>query len=311
MKDMERIKIDKGFVEKQIPLTKTLKELADICGCGKDKIRHFIIDNGLYQYYCKQHHIKYDPSKENRKCCVCGYDKNISTVKGLPYCKRHGLQIHRYGKIIEKTIYDSNDIIVEDSIARIVLRGKNQEVTAETIIDSDDVDKIKDYKWYYSGGYCVTKGINPNTGVDISNVIFNDFKNKFDHISHDRLDNRKCNLRPVTSHQNAMNMGMKNTNTSGVTGVSKQLQKRKWTGRWCSVITFNYKSIWLGSYNSFNDAVDVRIMAEAALFGEYSPHYNPETNTVRLTYISQDDGQEYFCEYTLNGEKINDYKIAA
>ena len=52
-------------------------------------------------------------------------------------------------------------------------------------------------------------------------------------------------------------------------------------------------------------------MAEATLFGEYSPNYNPETNTVQLTYTSQDDGQEYFCEYALNGEMLNDYKKSA
>lgn len=312
MRDKERIKIDKGFVEKQIPLTKTLKELANLCNCGTDKMRHFIIDNGLYKYYCEQHNISYDPEKEKMTCAVCGFNKDINKYKGIPYCKKHYLQMARYGKIIERTIYDDNEIIVEGDIARIILRDKYQNIVCETIIDTEDVDKIKNYKWYLgSGDYCVTKGINPKTGIDISNVIFNDYENKYDHISHDRLDNRKINLRPITSHQNAMNMGKKNTNTSGVIGVSKQLQKREWTGRWCSTLMYNYNSIWLGVYSSFDEAVHARLKGEVEYFGEYSPNYDSETQTIRLEYINPVDNVKHYVEYSLGGELLHDNQIAA
>lgn len=306
MEHMERIKLDKGFVEEQIPLTKTLKELAEKCGCGRDKMRHFLYDNGLYKYFCEIHNIKYDPSKEDRKCSICGYDKDITSLYGQLYCKRHYNQIFRYGKPIDKTIYTRNDIIIEGDIAKIILRDRYQNINGESIIDAEDVDKVKNYKWYKSFGYCVTKAVDPNSGIDIANVIFNDYKNPYDHISHDRLDNRKSNLRPVTQQQNAMNMGMKNTNTSGVTGVTKFKSCGVWKGKWQATLTYNYKSIWLGSYFSFDDAVHARLKGEIEYFGEYSPNYNPETKTIQLEYINPDTNIKHYVEYNLGGELINE-----
>lgn len=301
IKDMERIKLDKEFVKKQIPLVKNIKELAALCDCGTDKVRHFIIDNGLYKYYCEQRKIPYDSSKENQKCSICGEAKQIIKLKGICYCKRHFNQMYRYGEIFESTIYDRNEIIIMNNYAIIKIKDVKQNPKAECIIDIEDIDKVKDYKWYSSYNYCVTKALNPKSATDIANVIFNDFENKYDHINHNRLDNRKINLRPVTSHQNAMNMGKKNTNTSGVTGVQQQLQK---PFKWYATITYKYKYYWLGSYHSFDEAVKARLLGEIEYFGEYSPHYNPETKTIQLNYHSRTDNKEHFLEYSLKGELL-------
>ena len=311
MEHMERIKLDKGFVEEQIPLAKTLKELAEKCGCCRDKMRHFLYDNGLYKLYCETHNKKYDPSKENRKCSICGYDKDVRYLYGQLYCKRHYNHIFRFGISVDKTIYTRNDIEIDGDVAKIILRDKYQNINGESIIDSEDVDKVKNYKWYKSDGYCITKAIDPNNGIDIANVIFDDYENRYDHISHNRLDNRKCNLRPVSQQQNAMNMGMKNTNTSGVTGVSKFKSSGVWKGKWQATLTYNYKPIWLGSYFTFDEAVGARLKGEIEYFGEYSPNYDPETKTIKLHYVSQDDGVEHDIEYSLEGELINDYKRPA
>jgi len=307
MEHRERIKLDRGFVEEQIPLTKTIKELADKCGCGKDKMRHFLYDNGLYKLYCETHNIEYDPSKENRKCSICGYDKDVRYLYGQLYCKRHYNQIFRYGEPVERTIYTSNDIITEGETSKIIMRDKYQNVIGESLIDTEDIEKIKDYKWYLgTGGYCITKSINPETGIDMANVIFDNFKESYDHISHDRLDNRKVNLRPVTQHQNAMNMGKKNTNTSGVTGVSKLKSNGTWKGKWQATLTYNYQPIWLGGYWSFDEAVHARLKGEIEYFGEYSPNYNSETQTIQLEYINPDTNVKHYVEYNLRGELLSD-----
>jgi len=312
MEHRDRIKLDKEFVKKQIPLTKNMVDLAKVCGCGKDKMRHFIFDNGLYKYYCETHNKKYNPAKEDRKCCICGYDKGIERLHGQPYCKRHYNHMVRYGKPLERTCYTMNDIITEGEISRIILRDKYQNITGEAIIDTEDVDKIKNYKWYLeSEKYAVTKGINSKMGIDISNVIFNNFETKYDHISHNRLDNRKINLRPITSQQNSMNMSKKKTNTSGVIGVGKQMYNKEWTGRWYASIMLNYKQIWLGIYQNFNDAVVARLQGEIKYFGEYSPHYNPETKTIQLEYINPDSNIKHYLEYDLSGELLNNYKQSA
>ena len=312
MEHMERIKLDRGFVEEQIPLTKTLKELAGLCGCGTDKMRHYLYDNGLYKLFCETHNRKYDPTKENRQCSICGYNKDVRNLFGKLYCKRHYNHIFRFGEPVERTIYTLNDIITEGEISKIIMRDKYQNVIAESIIDTEDINKVKDYKWYLgTGGYCVTKGVDPETGVDISNVIFNDYENRYDHISHDRLDNRKSNLRPVTQQQNAMNMGMKNTNTSGVIGVGKAKSGKIWKGRWFAVIVYNYKNKWLGSYATFDEAVHARLKGEIEYFGEYSPNYDSETKTIRLEYINPVDNIKHYVEYSLGGELLHDDQIAA
>lgn len=305
MRGMERIKLDRDYVESIIPTTKTIGEMADLCNCSVGKIRDFIRENGLYKYYCDQHKIKYNPEFDHLVCQVCGDKTGIHKFNGLPYCKRHFLQMYRYGRILESTIYDRNEIIIEGDIARIIIKNAKQEKKDECIIDAEDVEKIKDLKWYTSYGYCVTKGIEFNNGIDISNVIFNDYTNKYDHINHNRLDNKKINLRPVTSHQNAMNMGKKNTNISGVTGVSKKIINKG--TRWFANITYNYESIWLGIYDTFDEAVHARLKGEIKYFKEYSPNYDSETNTIRLNYHSLTDDQEHFVEYSLEGELLACY----
>ena len=87
-----------------------------------------------------------------------------------------------------------------------------------------------------------------------------------DHINHDINDNRKNNLRIVTFQQNAMNRLIYSNNTSGVTGVS-------WSNRdqvWVACITYKYKTIRLGCYTNFDDAVSARKKAEKKYFGEYA-----------------------------------------
>ena len=302
MNHLTRIKLDRDYVESIIPTTKTLKEMTELCGCSSDKLRDFMKENGLYKYYCDQHHIKYNKGSDELKCVECGSNVGMQRFHGVPYCKRHYLQMYRHGKILESTIYDRNEIIIDGDIARIIIKDVKQNIKGESIIDSEDVEKIKDYKWYISGNYCITKAFNQHMGTDLANVIFDDFDNKYDHINHNRLDNRKINLRPVTSHQNAMNMGKKCTNKSGVTGVHKEKTKKE--PRWTARIVYDYKTNWLGSYSTFDDAVKARLEGEIKFFGEYSPNYNPETKTIQLDYRSLTDGQNHFIEYSLGGELL-------
>lgn len=303
MGDMTRIKLNRDYVESIIPITKTIKEMAQLCGCSVSKLRGFLKENDLFQYYCEQHHRKYNPETDNLACSVCGSKTDVRNYKGIPYCKRHYLQMWRHGKILETTIYDRNEIIIDGDIARIIIKDAKQNIKDICIIDAEDIDKVKNYKWYTSYNYCVTKSINSICGTDISNVIFNDYENKYDHINHNRLDNRKINLRPVTSHQNAMNMGKKITNTSGVTGVRQDHDSSKWAAR----ITYNYKDKWLGSYNTFDEAVKARLKAEIKYFKEYSPNYDPDSKTIQLSYYSPSDKQNHFIEYSLEGDLLQCY----
>lgn len=81
---------------------------------------------------------------------------------------------------------------------------------------------------------------------------------EIDHINHNRIDNRIENLRIVTKQCNLRNQSIRVNNTSGVTGVSWD----KSVGKWHSQIKVASKSISLGVFVDFNDAVAARKEAE-------------------------------------------------
>jgi hypothetical protein len=81
---------------------------------------------------------------------------------------------------------------------------------------------------------------------------------EIDHINHNKTDNRIANLRVVQRTQNAMNLSKSRRNLSGVTGVFKHTQ----TGRWQAQIRIERRSMHLGSFESFDDAVAARRKAE-------------------------------------------------
>lgn len=92
-------------------------------------------------------------------------------------------------------------------------------------------------------------------------------KDQIDHINHNRKDNSIKNIRLSNSKLNQMNKSMAKNNTSGVTGVS-------WSKvglRWVANIKVNYKSINLGSFALFHEAVNARKNAEA-LYGFHENH---------------------------------------
>ncbi len=79
-----------------------------------------------------------------------------------------------------------------------------------------------------------------------------------DHINGDRSDNRLCNLRVVTRAENNRNAKRPTDNTSGIPGV----YSTRAPGKWFAKIGAGGKRIYLGTYDTFDLAVQAR---EAAL----------------------------------------------
>ena len=85
-----------------------------------------------------------------------------------------------------------------------------------------------------------------------------------DHIDRDTLNNIEANLRISTTSQNNMNHKKYCTNTSGATGIRLHL------GKYDAAIRYNYKTIRLGRFDLFEDAIQARRTKEIELFGEFS-----------------------------------------
>lgn len=88
-----------------------------------------------------------------------------------------------------------------------------------------------------------------------------------DHIDRVKHNNCRWNLRQVTHSQNQMNRGKPSNNTSGVTGVIWFKKNQKWGSR----IVVNYRTINLGFFKTFEEAVQARKEAEKKYFGEFAP----------------------------------------
>lgn len=90
-----------------------------------------------------------------------------------------------------------------------------------------------------------------------------------DHISGERNDNRKHNLRIDDYSTNMMNSRISQNNTSGTKGVNYD----KGDGKWRARIQVNNKRISLGSFLDIGKAINARKQAEEKYFGEYSYKY--------------------------------------
>lgn len=173
--------------------------------------------------------------------------------KYLPkgYCYKHYMQLRLHGRILERTRFDKNEIIKHKNYYEIcIYKGvRKQKIIAKIKIDKDDINKIKQYRWYLDGGgYAVNKS--SKKILFLHRLVLGSKKGFItDHINRNKLDNRKKNLRFVNYHQNSMNrMGNKNIYFH--------------RGKWKAMIGFNGKQKYLGRFINKKDAIKARNKAE-------------------------------------------------
>lgn len=87
-------------------------------------------------------------------------------------------------------------------------------------------------------------------------------ENEIDHINRNKSDNRISNLRDVDRVTNAINKDLQSNNESGVAGV----RWSKGSNKWRAYIGVEGKTIQLGYFVEFHEAVNARKNAEV-LYG--------------------------------------------
>lgn len=183
-------------------------------------------------------------------CDACGIGNNKKEIRpyhGMMLCPKHRMQIYRYNKIIDasqRTTHQKNDIIIKENHAEVIIRNNKSEKVCTALIDINDLDLIKQYKWHITNRYIATR-IN-NKEVLMHRMILNYYGDfDIDHINQNKFDNRKSNLRIVKHVINAQNISK--------LGIYKA-PKNKWR---VYVKRFG-KRYYLGTYKNYDDALKVR-----------------------------------------------------
>lgn len=166
-------------------------------------------------------------------------------------------------------IYD----IDEDTGGVLIPLGGEKYKGLSTIVDPEDVPLVSQHRWagFSPSGardrkIVYAKGYVPGPkypflhrfllGVTDSKIIV-------DHINHNGLDNRRCNLRIGSQRDNMLNRRPNRQATSRFKGVSSC----KRTGRWLAFIGVNGKTKNLGTYQAEIEAAMAYDRAARVLFG--------------------------------------------
>lgn len=133
------------------------------------------------------------------------------------------------------------------------------------LVDIEDIDRIISSSWSISSSGYVHATIKGKDVLLHRYLVGAQEGKQVDHISGDKLDNRKSNLRICSALENNKNTKISKLNTSGIKGVHYDKHAKKWR----AVITCNGKYMHLGLFTSMEDAGKARQKAEKLYFGEY------------------------------------------
>lgn len=192
------------------------------------------------------------------RCDVCEVTdqyKRIRNINGMNLCPKHLTQWYRHKGFNDSTIYKNNDYVINKDYAEIILRNKNCEEVGRAIIDIDDVEKCKKYKWHarksHNITYCIASCAN-NEKIHLHRyVIGYSGTDDVDHINRNGLDNRKSNLRVLSHSDNLRNQA---SDRKGIKKVP--------SGRYQVCITKMYVEFYIGTFDTYDEALTARINAE-------------------------------------------------
>ena len=146
------------------------------------------------------------------------------------------------------------------------------------LLDLEDFEIYQKGSWTYSIDKCKRmRCIHRNNRINnvdgyriLSRLILRCEKNYVvDHINGNSLDNRKINLRIVSSSDNSKNKGVYLKNKIGIKGVHKHKN-----GSWIAQIQLDSTKIYLGSFKTPEEACETYKYASLFFHGHFSRGLN-------------------------------------
>ncbi len=209
---------------------------------------------------------------------ICKIQDCPKEAKRRNICHRHYMQIRRHGKTKGDPThvpFDKNDIIIDKTVAKIILRNAFSEIVGEALIDIADVKKVKNHKWRLSThGYVVS---NKEQGrLKLQHVILNTTgaelnKKKLlpDHKDRNKLNNTRTNLRIVSHSTNCLNRcKIKNKKGRSLTSDFKGVCFVD--NRWVAKISIDGEPTRLGRFTNEIEAAKVYDKKATELYGEFA-----------------------------------------
>jgi len=198
----------------------------------------------------------------SHKCKFESCDRNAAGRDG--YCKKHHHQVERHGTVLTRTSRDPNEVRNMGTYLEIDMYNRQNLVIGTMLISQEDFHLVDSKKVALAkNGYPVIKHKNTVRSVHVL-VLPVKQGNYVDHINHNKLDNRRENLRETTPLQSAQNMK--------AVGTVYNKTKR----RWLVGITVNKVRHYVGSYKTKEEAVLYYRDAIKTYFGEYAYIYEPQ-----------------------------------
>lgn len=246
---------------------------------GWNMWEHGVPESRLSVIKQAEDYIKPNGKHEAQYLCKCNCDEHNIIVVRADYVKSGHttscgcIQKEKISQISKK--YNDYDLTNKYGV------GYCSNTKSTFYFDLEDYELIKNYCWSEyidkKTGYHSLRAYDTNSGKIILMHYLLGYKNG-DHIDRNPLNNQKDNLRIATHQENSCNRGIYINNTSGITGVYWDKQHNKWRAR----INVDNKNVNLGLFVKKEDAIKVRLQAEAQYFGEFSPqkHLFEEYNII-------------------------------
>lgn len=142
-----------------------------------------------------------------------------------------------------------------------------------SLIDDEDFEKVSKYKWNVSFNKR-NNSFRPSTTIILNNKKYTLLLSRFimncpkgmvvDHINHNTLDNRRCNLRICTFKENIYNLKLRKSSKYGYKGISFK------KNRWIVQLKKDKKYIYGGSFKDKIEAAKTYDEKAKELFGKYA-----------------------------------------
>ncbi len=143
-------------------------------------------------------------------------------------------------------------------------------------IDADDGVLVSDYRWFLNAeGYVVSWDWDAETKstlvVWLHRIIsVTPIGMICDHHNHNKLDNRKTNLRNCTNSQNLGNQIKRAGLSSKYKGVTWHAHHNKWMAKLAITVEGKKKSKYLGYFLTESEAARAYNAAARAYFGDFA-----------------------------------------